>query len=400
MKILYLMSEIPYPPRGGGALRIMGLLKGAAEAGHEIHVIAFGENQPSAKNEFTRLCTSLEVVPMPERSKLARVKTLLFSRQADMEQRNWSEAFWQAVWVRLVREKFDIVQFQSLEMGVYLPHVHDLNTSAKLIYDAYNAEAELQRMVFQTERGNPSRWVGAVYSWIQWQRLRRFERGLCRTADAVIAVSEADQELLQKIAGSTPVHLVNNGITVADYETPPKDILSLKQPSLIFTGIMDYRPNVDAAVWFADEIFPQIEDAELYLVGNRPHPRVQALSERPNIYVTGFVEDVTPYLYEGTLFIVPLRMGSGTRLKLLQAMAARCAIVSTSVGAMGISVQNGRDMLLADNPVNFAAAVTSLLNDAQKQYQMGEAAHSFVQEHFDWSVIVPRLIAVYEATAQ
>jgi glycosyltransferase involved in cell wall biosynthesis len=157
---------------------------------------------------------------------------------------------------------------------------------------------------------------------------------------------------------------------------------------------MDYRPNVDAALWFANDIFPQISDAHLYLVGNRPGAQLQALGG--NITVTGFVDEVLPYLHAATVFVVPMRVGSGTRLKLLQAMAAGCAIVSTRTGAAGLNVTHGREMLLADDAASFARAVNSLLKDEDRRAELAANGKNFVREHFDWSVIVPKLLRVYE----
>jgi glycosyltransferase involved in cell wall biosynthesis len=199
---------------------------------------------------------------------------------------------------------------------------------------------------------------------------------------------------LQRIAGATPVSLVNNAIYVDDYAHAPEHPIELETPSLVFTGIMDYRPNVDAALWFANDIFPQISGAHLYLVGNRPGAKLQALGE--NITVTGFVDDVLPYLHAATVFVVPMRVGSGTRLKLLQAMAAGCAIVSTRTGAAGLNATHGREMLLADDAASFAKAVNSLLADEDRRAELAANGKKFVQENFDWSVIVPKLLRVYE----
>jgi len=395
MKILYLTSDFPYPPRGGGALRIMGLVGGAATK-HELHLLSFGAGV-ATQTPLHQLCARVRVIPPPQRSKADRLRTLLFSGKADMQTRSWSAAFLAALRDTLQQTTFDIIQLQSLEMGIYLEPIRRLQPSAKIIYDAYNAEAELQRMVFLTDIRHARRLPLAAYSGVQWRRLRRFERALCQAADGVIAVSDADQVLLQKVAGKTPVWVVNNGIHVQDYATPPTEELPLQKPALIFTGLMDYRPNVDAALWFAAAVFPHIiPNAHFYIVGNRPTPRVQALAAHPRITVTGFVEDVLPYLHAGAVFVVPLRVGSGTRLKLLQAMSANCAIVSTRVGAMGLGATDGHEVLLADDASDFAQAVNGLLADEEKRRALGATAYQFVQNQFDWAVIVPNLLQVYE----
>ncbi len=401
MRILYLMSAFPYPAHGGGALRIMGLLRSAAQAGHEVHVISLGDAEKhTAHTPLHDLAESITIIPPPRRKIHHRLRTLMLSRRADMQRRSWSEAFLAAARAKLNEKPFDIVQLQSLEMGVYLAPLRATHPGPKLVYDAYNAEAELQRMVYRTERGQRLRWPLAIYSWVQWRRLRAFERKLCRAADAAIAVSEADQQTLQAIAGETPVWLVNNGIDVADYANPPAERVNLHRPALVFTGLMDYRPNVDAIRWFTESVMPYIaRDAHLYIVGNRPNRRVRALARHPRIHVTGFVQDVLPYLHEATVFIVPLRIGSGTRLKLLQAMSAGCAIVSTSVGAMGLNAEDDWELMLADDAVVFAESINFLLGDAVKRAQLTTAGRSFVAQNFDWAVLVPNLLALYAALA-
>lgn len=397
MKILYLIPDFPYPATGGGPLRVMGLVMGAAEAGHEVHVLSFGTaEQSNAASPLHQKCASVEVIELPQRSTSNRLKTLLFTPQADMETRRWSETFLVALEQKLSTLSFDIVQCQSLEMTPYLFYLRENWPRLKLVYDAYNAEAELQRMAYETDRANPQKLPLAMYSRAQWKRIDALEHKIGATADAIVAVSEIDQKILQASAGKTPVYLVQNGIYVTNYVTPPTELVELKQPSLIFTGIMDYRPNVDAAVWFVEEILPHIHAAHTYLVGNRPTAQVTALAERGNITVTGFVRDVKPYLHGGTIFVVPMRVGSGTRLKLLQAMASGCAIVSTTVGAAGLNVKHGEHLLLADDPRAFAEAVNQLLENPSVCRELGANAQAYVREKFDWSVIVPRLLAVYD----
>jgi glycosyltransferase involved in cell wall biosynthesis len=396
MKILYCLPDFPYPPAGGGPLRIMGLVMGAVHAGHEVHILSFGD--APADTPLHRGCASVETISAPTRSKLDRLRTLLLTGKADMQTRRWSDAFLIALLRKLHQEKFDIVQFQSLEMTPYLLAVREQFPDLKLIYDAYNAEADLQKMAYQTDLKKPTRLPFALYSRMQWKRIARLEATLGRQASAILAVSEIDQQVLQQTA-ACPVHLVANGIHVKEYLTPPADTLDLKPNALVFTGIMDYRPNVDAAVWFADEVLPHIPNAHFYVVGNRPDERVQALSTRENITITGFVQEIVPYLHAGAVFVVPMRVGSGTRFKLLQAMAAGSAIVSTTVGAAGLNITSGQQMRIADNAMSFAAAVNDLLRDDLKRRELGASAQVYVQRRFDWSVIVPQLLAVYEDLA-
>jgi glycosyltransferase involved in cell wall biosynthesis len=158
---------------------------------------------------------------------------------------------------------------------------------------------------------------------------------------------------------------------------------------------MDYRPNVDAVLWFAQEILPHLPDVHLVIVGQQPTARVQALAVHERVQITGQVASVLPYLHGASVYIAPLRMGSGTRLKLLEAMAARCAIVATPLAASGLSDAAKAAMCIAETPLEFAQAVNALLHDPEKRQTLGDQAREIVGQQYDWSVLIPRLLEVY-----
>ncbi len=216
----------------------------------------------------------------------------------------------------------------------------------------------------------------------------------------MIAVSDADAKAFHHLAANAAVDVVPNGIYASEYAQPPSTSLDLGPAALLFTGTMNYRPNVDAVLWFADKVLGEIRkaipEARLFIVGNKPHDRLDAIRQRADVEITGYVQDVLPFLRSATVYVAPLRMGSGTRLKLLQAMAAGCAIVSTNVGAQGLDVTPGREMILADDAISFAQATVTLLRDASLRQELANAALRRVCEQYDWSVIIPRLLRVYQ----
>lgn len=167
---------------------------------------------------------------------------------------------------------------------------------------------------------------------------------------------------------------------------------------LVFSGTMDFRPNVDAALWFALEVLPLVRqeepDAHFVIVGQKPHRRLDVLRDRADVMLTGTVEDTRPYIAGAAIYVVPLRMGGGTRFKILEAAAMSRAIVSTSLGCEGFPVENGRELVIADSPRQFADAVVALLRDSSRRAELGAAARAFVQA-YDWKNIIPRLEAVY-----
>lgn len=397
MKILLLTPDLPYPSESGAAIRNIGIIRGLVAAGHALTLVSFAERPPDCdSNPLFQLCESVHVVNTPGHGKLKRLAGLLLSRRADMEFRLASAAF-EGTLRRILQDgAFDLIQFSGIEMGCYLPAFHERKNKAKVIYDALNAEAELQRVVAQVDRQEFRRLPAAIYSAIQSRRLARFERAICRRVDATIAVSEEDRAYLVHHDGA-PVTVMANGIHASDYAPPTGNVRERRQ--LVFSGKMDYRPNVDAVEWFYRDVFPharrEFPDCKLVIVGRNPHRRLGLLAEDEDVRVTGWVESVTDYLHAATIYIAPLRMGSGTRLKILQAMAAGCAVVSTSIGAAGLHDDVRGAIVIADEAEEFADALVTLFNDEKRRRELGARAQAQVGRLYDWSALIPRLLSAY-----
>lgn len=397
MKILLLTPDLPYPSESGAAIRNMGIIRGLSEAGHRLSVLSFAEHAPDpATNPLYGVCDSVRAVPTPRHGKRKRIVKLLLSGQADMSFRLASEEYARTLTAILKENAFDLIQFSGIELGCYLPVIQANKKKAKVVYDALNAEAELQRVVAQVDWQRPRRWPAAVYSTLQSARLWRYEGAICRQVDAVIAVSDEDRAHLIEHGGA-PVYVMPNGISAADY-APPADARR-ERCQLVFSGKMDYRPNVDAVEWFHHAIFPMVcerfPEARLLIVGRNPHRRLASLAADEGVQVTGWVDSVQPYLHRATIYVAPLRMGSGTRLKILQAMAARCAVVSTSIGAAGLNDSVHNALTIADEAEDFAEKIVSLLADESRRRALGGLAQDQARRHYDWSALIPRLLRAY-----
>jgi glycosyltransferase involved in cell wall biosynthesis len=294
--------------------------------------------------------------------------------------------------------EFDLVQFEGFEMAAYLSTVRQVQPSAGLCYDAHNAEYMLQQAIYQVDRREWRRWPSAVYSFVQSGRIARVEAELCANVNCVIAVSEEDAGALRSLSPGSRIHVVPNGVCADDYRDPHEQ-LDLGDNVLVFTGKMDYRPNVDAMRWFTAAILPdvqkQVPDACLYIVGQKPHAWVETLRDRNNVAITGWVNDVRPYLHAAKVYVAPLRMGSGTRLKILEAMAAGSAVVATSYAASGLSDEAHRVMVITDDELEMADAIISLLRNPQSREALGKAACAYVKQNYDWTVLIPKLLDTY-----
>ena len=372
-----------------------------------VDVLAFGPAGVSSRPEdpLTALCRRMEVVPLPRRGLLRRALDTLVHPLPDMGLRLASAQATARVRALLAAEAYDVVQVEGIEMARYGLLVRELPPQGRpcLIFDDHNVEYRLQQRAAGVDLRVPRRWHGGVYSAIQWGKLWRYERQICRAADRVLAVSRPDAAALARLAPATPVHVVPNGVDVAHWTRPGQmaPVYPPRPPALVFTGKMDYRPNVDAVLWFAQEVLPYISARQpvvFYVVGRDPHPRLSALQGRPDVVITGPVEDVRPYVWQAAVYVIPLRVGGGTRFKVLEAMAGGTPVVSTSLGIEGLDLQDGRELLVADTPRAFAQAVLALLQDRQAQgdwvQKLVDGARGFVAE-YDWGRILPRLEALY-----
>lgn len=405
MRILFLTPYLPYPLNKGTALRNLHLLRGAAQ-GHQVYLLTFGlETDEEAIQVLQQDLAGLEVVPPPRRSFLQRLAELP-SPLPDLASRLHSPVFWLRLEKTLATMDFDLLQVEGLEMAPYALEVcRRRGTSKKplVLFDAHNAEYALQRGAFRTDLTTPRRWPSAAYSLIQWRKLLRYEREVCRRADGVLAVSSADAAALGTLEPSLRPKILPNGVDTSFFTY--RSLASRRNddgPTLVFTGTLDYRPNVDAAVWLCRRILPLIgrkhPSLRLFLVGRDPAPAVRWLAG-PGITVTGPVEDVRPYLYQADVFVAPLRMGSGTRLKILEAMACGLPVVSTTLGIEGIAATPGEEVLSADTPADFAARVLELLGDRTKAQKLATRARLLVEHRYDWKAILPGLEEAYRHLA-
>jgi glycosyltransferase involved in cell wall biosynthesis len=331
------------------------------------------------------------------------LRDLALTGQPDLARRLETPVFRERLRDLLKGTRFDLIQFEGLEMAIYLPLARQLQPWAKLVYDAHNAEYALQQVIAEVESGSRKRLPAALYSRVQAERIARFERAICAQADGVIAVSPEDAEALRPFRRDKRVHVLANGIFADDYAAPKQGdatkSVELGGAVLVFTGKMDYRPNIDAMQWFTGSILPKIRvecpDARLYIVGQKPHNSLRTLREDDHVEVTGWVAQVQPFLHAAQVYVAPLRMGSGTRLKILEAMAAGSAVVATSAAVAGLDAEARDALVIADSESAFAEGVITLLKHPEKRQALGAEAQRVVRKSYDWSALIPCLIDIY-----
>jgi glycosyltransferase involved in cell wall biosynthesis len=410
-RILFLTPQLPYPPQQGTAIRNFNLLARLAQH-HVIDLLTFLQpgDEMSPDSPLHSLCRTIVTAPVPQRTLSQRLRATLTSPLPDMALRLESPEMWQRLRDLTQRQSYDVVQIEGIEMAAYglalagvrltfgATAIEPQRPRPRLVFDDHNAEYVLQQRAFQTDLRRPNRWAAAAYSLIQWQKLRRYERAVCRHADAATAVSEADAAALRRLLPDLRPAVIPNGVDLASYAPDRVQPLDLGPAVLVFTAKMDFRPNVDAVEWFIPilaRVRQVMPEARFFVVGQKPHPRLMRLTANPAVVVTGWVADTRPYIAGATVYVVPLRVGGGTRLKVLEAMALGRAIVSTRLGAEGFDVADGRELRLADTPETFAQAVIELLQDAGQRARLGTAARAFVEARYGWERIVPDMERLY-----
>ncbi|MBI3964760.1 MAG: glycosyltransferase [Chloroflexi bacterium] len=290
---------------------------------------------------------------------------------------------------------FDLVQVESLETApLWLRAVQEV-PSPPAILDEFNAEFLLQYRAVKADVESPRRWPVALYSAVQALKLRRYEAQVGRAFERVLAVSRQDARALAPLVGRERLRIVPNTVEVPPFRPT---LARTGGANVVFVGTMDYRPNADAVTWFAERVLPLLQStrgARFTIVGARPTKRVLTLAKQSNVVVTGVVPDVLPYLADADVAVAPIRFGSGSRLKILEALAASVPVVSTTVGAEGLDLRHAEHLLIADEPLAFAQAVSRVLEDDELRCRLAATGHARVAERYDWRALGPKLDAIY-----
>jgi glycosyltransferase involved in cell wall biosynthesis len=277
---------------------------------------------------------------------------------------------------------FDVLVCDFLAPAINVPR--DLSCPSVLFQ--HNVEAMIWKRHYEVQTNSAKK----AYLYAQWRKMQSFEREMCRLFDGVVAVSQEDCETMRRDYGVEKVYDIPTGVDTEFFR--PTGGEKCEPHNLVFTGSMDWLPNEDAIRYFTEEIMPRIRqsapDVTLTVVGRNPYPGLVELSKRdPSIIVTGRVDDVRPYMERAAVYVVPLRIGGGTRLTIYEAMAMEKPIVSTTIGAEGLPVQDGVELLKADKPDDFADAIVRVLHDEELANALGIRAAKTVRERFGWDKV-------------
>ncbi|MFA9454909.1 MAG: glycosyltransferase family 4 protein, partial [Candidatus Aminicenantaceae bacterium] len=352
MKVLFLADFVPYPETSGSKLRAAGLLRSLKD--HEVHLVVLKERSESVDNEhLPRLCSHLYVLDRPEFSPLRRCINH-FSFKPLLSKKRFHSSI-HDVLSNIIREhRIEVIIAETLLLAEYARGRSEVFS----ILDEHNLEFVRAGRRNEVARG----FLLKLKTWLIFKRLERYELEAIKDFDTVFVCSQTDRDVITRRLPGQVVQVVPNSVDTDYFAFHEDRPISHK---IVYIGTMWYEPNRDAALYFADQALALLRaerpELEFLIVGDQPPQARSIFSRKEGIVLTGFVEDVRPFLHEAALSVVPLRMGSGTRLKILASMAAGTPVVSTSVGCEGLSVTDGKNICIADSPAQFKTQILRLL---------------------------------------
>ncbi len=397
LRILWLKTELLHPVDKGGKIRTIEMLKRLKRHHHITYMtLDDGTAEKDAYARAKEYCHELICVPVrTARNSSARfyaelLRNLLSTLPYAIE-RYRNKAMRRAIAEQSRAGQYDLLVSDFLVSAVNVPPRLPL---PKVLFQ-HNVEA----MIWRRRAENERHFAAKVYFALQWRRMVAFERRTCHAFDAVIGVSEQDCSIMRREYAVESIAAVPTGVDTDFFR--PSGAFSPVSSKLVFTGSMDWMPNDDAVRFFIKEILPlvqtEVPEATLTVVGRDPSAALLNIArDHDKIIVTGRVDDVRPFIEEAACFIVPIRIGGGTRLKIYEAMAMEKPVVSTTVGAEGLPVSDGVDILLADDPREFAAAVVKLLRDENLAQAIGAKAAANVRGRFGWDRVAARFSELCE----
>ena len=390
MRVLFLSTWFPYPPDNGSRIRAYNLLKQLARQ-HEIDLLSFAQDgYGQVLGDLPALCASVQTVPWitycPRR---LRALAGFFSPTPRLIVDIHSPAMARMVTRQLMVGKPDLVV--ATQIGT-APYVHNPSPVPTVFEEL---ETSVIKDAVKRAEGVPAR----VRNWLTWAKLRHYVANLVQRFDACTVASAQELDNLRQIApGYQRAHVLPNGVDVDHY----RPSAAVPEPNtLIYNGALTFRANYDAIAWFVADILPRVQaevpQATLRVTGSTQGVDIDRLSTCPGVKFTGYLDDIRPAVASSWICAVPLRVGGGTRLKILEAMALGTPVVATSKGAEGLAVTPEQDILIADNPAEFARQTVRLLRDGELRQRLAENGRRLVERSYSWTEIGRQFNALLES---
>ena len=407
MNILYVTPRLPYPVDTGAKIRTFNLIKQTRAVGNRVVLLSFiyTEKEKTGIEAIEDMGIDVITVKGNDSIDLFMMAKAFFHGLplTVAKYRNKKMVF--ALNELINNCGIDLVHFDHVHLGQYADYCNGIPS----VIDEHNVESIILRRYAERE----SNLLKKIALKREYRKMKQFERKQCLKASKVFVVSENDRDILIKLCSNDiDPEIIPNGVDTEYFTTPDTRVRSEAKPprrghltpedeSIVFVGSMDWLPNVDAVNYFCKDILPLIWEkkskTKFCIVGKEPPSKIRSMAKRDNrIIVTGSVEDVRPFVAASEVFAVPLRIGGGTRLKILEALASGRAVVSTSIGIEGLDVKANEHLLVADSNYDFAGKILHVLENERLRSQLGEKGSRFVKENYDWNNIGKKLINVYK----
>jgi glycosyltransferase involved in cell wall biosynthesis len=388
MNILIVSTQFPYPTRSGFTTRVYQLARQLSNS-HNVTLLSYA--WPHERGGVASLATQMTVraVERKPQSPIGKRTTqalTLASRRAYYCREIHSEAMQQAIDDVCSTASFDVIQLESSFLCTFR-----FPRETNLIIDEHNIEYELFQRMCEGERSLPRR----TFNRLEYSRFRRFEQACWKRADACVVTSEREVDAVRTYAPGTPVAVIPNAVDL-DYFTPSDT--AGEPETVIFNGTLNYRPNLDAACHLIDDIWPLVRrrypGARLILTGRSDGVDTRSLT-KPGVRLVGEVPDIRPYVAEATAVAVPIRIGGGTRLKVVEGLAMGKAMVSTTLGCEGVAVRDGEHLLIADDAAAFASRIFEVFESPTLRDALGQAGRRLIETRYSWKLGGARLESLY-----
>lgn len=396
MNILQIANKFPYPPKDGGSIATLSLGKAFAALGHKVTILAINTSKHFTDPthipvELSSLIRFIGVNVNTDIRITNLAWNLLFSRMPYNSERFISTAFDHKLKELLSSDNFDIIQLEGLYLAPYVKTIR-AHSDARVVMRAHNIEHEIWQRTANQQKGFKKWYIGNLAG-----RIKRMELKYLNQYDAILPITARDGDILKKLGCRIPAHVVPMGVNSG--EMIPDDS-NLEFPSVFHIGALDWMPNQEGLIWFFEKVWGLIlkkhPGLHFYLAGRNAPMSFKELPY-PNIIYLGEVDDAYKFIRSKAVMIVPILSGSGMRIKIIEGMALGKAIVTTSVGTEGIATNHGRDILIADDPVQFAKLVCSLVEDPNYCMEIGKNACKFIAGHYDNYAITSSLAAFYQS---
>lgn len=392
MKILQLCNKPPLPAVDGGCIAMNNITQGLLEAGHTVKVICISTykhpfREANYDPQYLRR-TGFDSVYVETKVNIVDAFSNLVTSDNYNISRFFSPDLDKKLMEILKKEVFDIIHLESLFMTPYIATVRRFS-KAKVILRSHN----LEYMIWQRSAEATGNMAKRVYLNYLAKQLKQYEINIMQQVDGIAAISKEDGEKYLGFGCDKPLEVIPFGIDVQDYR--PTDLSSKNPKSLFHIGAMDWKPNIEGVMWFAQEVFPELGGVNLHLAG-RKMPKWFSDSIDPTIHNHGEVIDALTFMDQFPIMIVPLFSAGGMRVKIIEGMAMKKAVISTSVGAEGINVVDRENIVIADTKEEFIKAINDLTNDLELLFRVQENGRRLVEKEYNNSVLTDRLVRFYD----